>query len=45
MSKQPTDASATPTGPAAVPTPLAEPAPLRSRIGLWLGAGLFVFIL
>jgi sodium-dependent dicarboxylate transporter 2/3/5 len=45
IGKQPTEASATPSGPAAVPTPLAEPVPLRSRIGLWLGAVLFVCIL
>lgn len=45
ISKQSTDASATSSSPAAAPTALAEPVPLRSRIGLWLGAGLFVFIL
>ncbi len=43
MSKNSTEVPAIPSGPSAVPA--AEPIPLRSKVGLWLGAGLFVFIL
>ena len=45
MSTQPTDTSASPAKSSTLSVAAAEPVPLRSKIGLWLGAGLFVFIL